>query len=53
MLVLQTYPATVKAELLIAMSEHHCSYVYSNMCPGLKATDLEPKNIMSPSVRFF
>ena len=52
MLVLQTYPTTVKAELLIAMSEHHYSYVYSNMCPGLRATDLEPKNIVSFSKIF-
>lgn len=53
MLVLQTYPATVKPELPIAMSEHQYFYVYSNMYPGLQATDVEPKKIMSPSVRFF
>ena len=53
MLVLQTYRATVKPELLIAMSEHQYFYVHSNMYPGFRATDVEPKKSMSPSVRFF
>ena len=53
MLVLQTYSATLIPELFIAMSEHQYFYVCSNMYPGLRATDLEPKIIVSPSVTFF